>query len=583
MEEERSKNCRDAEELDLLFLEVHKYFDDLYKPVRERRNVEGFAGMDISRENEQLTRILDKLNKGLESFRKSPNKEVDAVHIIASIDAVLELLAFMGNSGPVKPEVRANLDEIVYMENGVSAERNTKPDRLIYLLSVAGTSLEACTMNILHTAIFAFNTHISRGIYLLDSSMAKNRKLVGIERIKSINALIEDSGKMPSQVVAGINKIRTAALAISISFMSINSLASLYADHPLTDVSGFVSSLSAPKAGARKLIENLLKMALAAVRMAFLTLVFMRLLDAIKTSNKIDYAYYQRFKLDEIESKKMDLSQIKSLRRLFTQLNAALKRMSRDDEYDPTPFIEKIREALETVAAGKSVRIKDFLKPSRRAVLDDYKQKSAIHRPAKSSSAVRRCTRKRILALSPIGLPSIGRKLSRRERKELYTRNKALRAQIENEDRGPDMDTDLHEAPEDNAEALLFPSGAEASNEREQLIQKIEFNRTLDGLQFRRFLRAMSFKKTEGGKGSHEKYILKVGDGTFVVILSRTFDHFDDNIIKTDLLRKPPFLNPEWVYWKYCEEFGFFEAERNYEKFFGKKFDINDEPLINVG
>lgn len=572
MDGERFKSCRDPGELDSLFMEIQGYFDDLFRSACDRRNIERSAGMDISQDNKKLNETLDKLNLGLEPLRKSVEGGVHEEHIMALIDAVLDLLAFTGNKGAIKPELKAKIDEMTYKENKVFGERNKHRDKLMFLLSIAGTSLEVCTANILHAAIFALNSHLSGDMVRSDSAIISDPQMAGIAQSPLVNTLVKKTGRTPPQIFAHRNKIRTYLLVAGLSFMTANSIRSMKTNHTLSEVISSASDPSNAKINANQRAEFLLKFALSTIRLLLISLLGRRLIDTVKTFSSIDYAAYQRFKLEEIEAEKLDSSQLNSFKKLFSELQKALERMSADDKYDPTPLIEKIKEALETVAAGESIHVKSFLEPSRKIVQKERKQRAVLDREVENDSAVLKIVqsiRKRVLTVVTFELPPVKNKLSREERKELYTRNKAAAATR--------IDVKPELVPqEDKTETLPVAREVVILNEREQLIRRVEFHRTLDGTQFRRFLKAMSFKK-ESGKGSHEKYSLEAGGGSIIVILSRTFDRFDDKVIKDDILRRSPYLNPEWVYWMYCKQFGFPESISDYQKFFGKEFDANDE------
>ena len=100
----------------------------------------------------------------------------------------------------------------------------------------------------------------------------------------------------------------------------------------------------------------------------------------------------------------------------------------------------------------------------------------------------------------------------------------------------------------------------------------------LDRSQFKSFLIAMGFEQDDGGKGSHEKYVLRLTSGELMVILSQNFDTFGDPAIKTSLLKKQPEINPQWVYWVYCRHFAYPEAIKAYEEIFGEVFDRQNVP-----
>ncbi len=577
MEEGKFKSYRETEGLDSLFMEIQGYFDHLYQSVRERRSVESFAGMDMSQDNKKLTEILDKLNLGLDPLRKSEG-EVREEHIIVFIDAVLELLTFIGNKGSIKDPLKAKIDTMLYKENEVFGRRNQRRDKLMLLLSVAGTSLEVCSFNMVHTAIFALNAYLTGGMARSDQAITSDPRMVGIARTQFVDTLVEKTGRTPPQMFAYINRVRTYLLAAGLTFMTVNSFRSTASHHTLGEVISSVSHPSHAKIDARERTEFLLEFALSIIRVFLLTSMARRLGDIVRTSSLVDYAAYQRFKLGEFESERLDSSQLKNLKKLFLELQAALKRMSKDDGYDPTPLIEKIKEGFEAVVQGQTVYVKDFLKSSRRIVHEDYKRKVVLRNTGKSDSAIRQGTSKKIVNVARFELPLIRKKLSREERKELYARNKAV-AKMHDHDQ-PVEPVIPEKNSGDFSQVCYQPTndGAETISGREQMIRNIDFHRTLDGIQFRKFLKAMSFQQTEGGKGSHEKYALEIGGGTLIVVLSRKFDRFNDNIIKNDILRKPPYLNPEWVYWQYCEQFSFPESISAYQKLFGKEFDSKNQP-----
>lgn len=597
MANEKPTGSRSPEELNSLFMKIQDRFKEFFQVVTERRNIEGFAGLDISPDNKKLNEILDKLNAEMASLGKPGEAQVNEQHIMAFIDATLDLLTFIGNKGAIKPAVKQKLDDIVLRENIDFAKQQEPQDQTMFLLSVAGSAMEAGLLNLINTAIHAFNAYTSRNLYRMDALAINDPGMDTFEHDPKFSSFAKKEGKTPRQMYALLNRFRSGVLAAGIAIMTVGSTVSMIRNHTSEHADSAITATKNPENGIMKNAETILRLALSTIRLILLYMTFTRFITAHKAVNKIDYALLQRFKLDEIDEKTPDSGKIKALKKLFSELQEALDDMHRDAGYDPTPLIGKIKEALETVAANKDIDIKEVLRTGKRETKEEIKrkktneaQKADVTENAGDSpgiSAIIGSIRVRALqTIQRFALPPLVKKLTREEKKDLYERNKASALQKKQLQAAvPATDAEQTERPTPTPtstpkpEAPATQAPVEVLTEREQLIKSISFQRTLDKSQFRKFLRSMTFKKMNGGgKGSHEKYTLETTAGSLMVIVSLRFDHFDDVIIKNDILKKPPHLNPEWVYWSYCKHFGFPESIKAYEEFFGKEFDAGSEP-----
>lgn len=590
MGEEKPLSYLEQEGLDALFLEIQGQFDRLYQSVRDRRNVEGFAGENIAPDTEKLNKILDKLNGILEPLRAADDQTIRKEHIMASIDVILELLAFIGNKGPIKPDVKAKLDTAIRMENVKFGTEHELRSRIMYIASVAGAVMEGATLNLLHSAIFAMTAYIAKKSEHDDTILAHSVETgEKTDWSRSLAKLAPHLGKHPEQAYAIINKLRSTVLAAGIAIMSINSAGSLRSSHqPFVDVASLISDSAPAREGNLNKMENAIKLAITTIRMFMLLAAFRRLRDSYVTIGKIDYATFQRYKTDELEKTAFSNNQLRTFGKLYVQLQDVLKRMGKNENYDPTPVIEAIKEGLEAVANGETINVRTYLEPSKRAARAEQKQKivtqKTVEKVTEDGNAIenlRKRIRTSILDITRFELPEMRKKLTRQERKELYEKNKAA----DNTDTVEQTPVPAEQFVEDTptpapAAEIAAPAGTETektTKDREQVIKTMTFQRVLDGSQFRKFLKAMRFER-KNGKGSHQKYSLETSNGTVLVVVSANFDQFGDVVIKNDLLKQNPILNPEWIYWSYCKCFGFPESINAYEQFFGKTFDGNNEP-----
>jgi hypothetical protein len=598
MGEEKPKSLREPEGMNSLFTGLQSNFDGLFKLVSGRRGAETFAGMDMTKDDQELGVILDGLNAKLEPLRQSNGGEMKIEHVMALIDAIKGLMDFMEKKGAIKPEVALKVRIQYHREIYQFARKNFGPDEKIQMLTMAGAAMELCLGSILNTAIFAVHSRFSQAASREAASIMRQPCLCQYKRNPRFKAAEKELGKNTPQLLAIGNKIRSYILAAGITFMSVSALANVNKHHTIADTITQVTGIQMPESSSRKYVEAVFRITLAAMRMILLYMAFMRIYRSHLTGRKVDFAVFQEQKLKEYAEGAPDQSEMKAYRKLYTQMQLALKRMAKDEKYDPTPLIMKAMEAMQAVSSGETVCIKDFLKPGREATAKDYRRKLEIEKEEKKKLAkVMQGTRKNAFAVSRFELPPIKKKLSRRERLELHANSKKeLREEGApdcHQDVGPlaelEWDPEATPVPDSTPtpdstpvpDSGPSPVPVEIDGEREKLIKKMSFHRMLDRAQYIKYLKALGFENGNGGKGSHEKYLLKTGGGTIMVVVSLHYQQYNDNILKRYLLRKNPPLNPEWVYWVYCRTFGFTEAVASYKEFFGKEFDPHIEPAIS--
>lgn len=562
MADEKPNSYRDPQELDHLFLEYSDYIEQLVSSISLRRDVETFTGGNLLKESSDLQKIIDKLNLVFEPLSKAPETSLRPAHVKALVDALLALIEFTEQKGPVKPEIRAKLEAMANLEYAIYADENHRSDSKINILSLVGMGCEICMFNILNAVIFLLNAGFSGASAKADDKLLRNPRGASI-------------------------------IAAGIVFMTCNSANKAITEY---DQIHIVSNQTSP---ALVRLKAILLLAISATRMAILYLLYKKARNTFQTNKKVDFACYLRLKLDEAESGTPDQDTLGSLKKLYHQLSIALKHMEEDPLYDPTPLIIKIREALEAVNSGEQVHVRNFLKDTRKTVKDEHQRQISLMKQARKSDPARRDPIRRAIHLTRIELPPIKKSLTRQERKDLHAMQKAGECSFDTAEQVQESApapitapsetqstpiTTLPEAQTNSTpitalpESQTIPAPIETASDRETVIRKICFQRTLDRLNYRRFLKALGFRRDNGGKGSHEKHTLQLDGGSLVVIVSLKFSQFDDNIIKSDLLKKTPALSPEWVYWKYCRKFAFPESIVDYPKFFSKEYDPKQEP-----
>ena len=569
MADEKPNSYRDPQELDHLFLEYSDYIAQLLSSISLRRDVETFTGGNLLKESNDLQKIIDKLNLVFEPLSKAPETSLRPSHVKALVDAILALIEFTEQKGPVKPEIRAKLEAMANLEYAIYADENHRSDSKINILSLVGMGCEICMFNILNAVIFLLNAGFSGASAKADDKLLRNPRGASI-------------------------------IAAGIVFMTCNSANKAITECSLGDQMHIVSNQKSP---ALVRIKAILLLAISATRMAILYLLYKKARNTFQTNKKVDFACYLRLKLDEAENGAPDPDTLGSLKKLYHQLSIALKHMEEDPLYDPTPLIIKIREALEAVNSGEQVHVRNFLKDTRKTVKDEHQRQISLMKQARKSDPARRDPIRRAIHLTRIELPPIKKSLTRQERKDLHAMQKAGECSFDTAEQVQESApapitapsetqstpiTTLPEAETNSTpitalpESQTIPAPIETASDRETVIRKICFQRTLDRLNYRRFLKALGFRRDNGGKGSHEKHTLQLDGGSLVVIVSLKFSQFDDNIIKSDLLKKTPALSPEWVYWKYCRKFAFPESIVDYPKFFGKEYDPKKEPPLHL-
>lgn len=549
MADEKPNSYRDPQELDHLFLEYSDYIEQLVSSISLRRDVETFTGGNLLKESSDLQKIIDKLNLVFEPLSKAPETSLRPAHVKALVDALLALIEFTEQKGPVKPEIRAKLEAMANLEYAIYADENHRSDSKINILSLVGMGCEICMFNILNAVIFLLNAGFSGASAKADDKLLRNPRGASI-------------------------------IAAGIVFMTCNSANKAITEY---DQIHIVSNQTSP---ALVRLKAILLLAISATRMAILYLLYKKARNTFQTNKKVDFACYLRLKLDEAESGTPDQDTLGSLKKLYHQLSIALKHMEEDPLYDPTPLIIKIREALEAVNSGEQVHVRNFLKDTRKTVKDEHQRQISLMKQARKSDPARRDPIRRAIHLTRIELPPIKKSLTRQERKDLHAMQKAGECSFDTAEQVQESAPAPITAPSETQstpittlpEAQTIPAPIETASDRETVIRKICFQRTLDRLNYRRFLKALGFRRDNGGKGSHEKHTLQLDGGSLVVIVSLKFSQFDDNIIKSDLLKKTPALSPEWVYWKYCRKFAFPESIVDYPKFFSKEYDPKQEP-----
>lgn len=562
MADEKPNSYRDPQELDHLFLEYSDYIEQLVSSISLRRDVETFTGGNLLKESSDLQKIIDKLNLVFEPLSKAPETSLRPAHVKALVDALLALIEFTEQKGPVKPEIRAKLEAMANLEYAIYADENHRSDSKINILSLVGMGCEICMFNILNAVIFLLNAGFSGASAKADDKLLRNPRGASI-------------------------------IAAGIVFMTCNSANKAITEY---DQIHIVSNQTSP---ALVRLKAILLLAISATRMAILYLLYKKARNTFQTNKKVDFACYLRLKLDEAENETPDQDTLGSLKKLYHQLSIALKHMEEDPLYDPTPLIIKIREALEAVNSGEQVHVRNFLKDTRKTVKDEHQRQISLMKQARKSDPARRDPIRRAIHLTRIELPPIKKSLTRQERKDLHAMQKAGECSFDTAEQVQESApapitapsetqstpiTTLPEAETNSTpitalpESQTIPAPIETASDRETVIRKICFQRTLDRLNYRRFLKALGFRRDNGGKGSHEKHTLQLDGGSLVVIVSLKFSQFDDNIIKSDILKKTPALSPEWVYWKYCRKFAFPESIVDYPKFFSKEYDPKQEP-----
>ncbi len=565
MADEKPNSYRDPQELDHLFLEYSDYIEQLVSSISLRRDVETFTGGNLLKESSDLQKIIDKLNLVFEPLSKAPETSLRPSHVKALVDAIMALIEFTEQKGPVKPEIRAKLEAMANLEYAIYADENHRSDSKINILSLVGMGCEICMFNVLNAVIFLLNAGFSGASAKADDKLLRNPRGASI-------------------------------IAAGIVFMTCNSANKAITEYSLGDQMHIVSNQKSP---ALVRLKAILLLAISATRMAILYLLYKKARNTFQTNKKVDFACYLRLKLDEAENETPDQDTLGSLKKLYHQLSIALKHMEEDPLYDPTPLIIKIREALEAVNSGEQVHVRNFLKDTRKTVKDEHQRQISLMKQARKSDPARRDPIRRAIHLTRIELPPIKKSLTRQERKDLHAMQKAGECSFDTAEQVQESApapitapsetqstpiTRLPEAETDSTpitalpESQTIPAPIETASDRETVIRKICFQRTLDRLNYRRFLKALGFRRDNGGKGSHEKHTLQLDGGSLVVIVSLKFSQFDDNIIKSDLLKKTPALSPEWVYWKYCRKFAFPESIVDYPKFFSKEYDPKQEP-----
>ena len=562
MADEKPNSYRDPQELDHLFLEYSDYIEQLVSSISLRRDVETFTGGNLLKESSDLQKIIDKLNLVFEPLSKAPETSLRPSHVKALVDAIMALIEFTEQKGPVKPEIRAKLEAMANLEYAIYADENHRSDSKINILSLVGMGCEICMFNILNAVIFLLNAGFSGASAKADDKLLRNPRGASI-------------------------------IAAGIVFMTCNSANKAITEY---DQIHIVSNQTSP---ALVRLKAILLLAISATRMAILYLLYKKARNTFQTNKKVDFACYLRLKLDEAENETPDQDTLGSLKKLYHQLSIALKHMEEDPLYDPTPLIIKIREALEAVNSGEQVHVRNFLKDTRKTVKDEHQRQISLMKQARKSDPARRDPIRRAIHLTRIELPPIKKSLTRQERKDLHAMQKAGECSFDTAEQVQEnaptpitapsetQSTPITTLPEAETnstpitalpESQTIPAPIETASDRETVIRKICFQRTLDRLNYRRFLKALGFRRDNGGKGSHEKHTLQLDGGSLVVIVSLKFSQFDDNIIKSVLLKKTPALSPEWVYWKYCRKFAFPESIVDYPKFFSKEYDPKQEP-----
>jgi hypothetical protein len=345
-------------------------------------------------------------------------------------------------------------------------------------------------------------------------------------------------------------------------------------------------------------IRNFIESISGVLRMALVCLIVHRLINARVNQHFIDYASFLLLKLEDIDKDDFDPKRLKPLRALFLELQHELRKMHDNPQYDPSEVIHKIHEGIALLSEGKDVQVKDFLKDARKNVRISHRkgnkksggvQASTVKMSSASAetnttelsaspSIVVPETRKKVFHVAEFRLPPLKKELTREQRMELYARRKALEDAQKADSQSAQVSQTVILEETNLEQPSPKPAQVETLTEREKMIQKISFPRMLDRSQFKSFLIAMGFEQDDGGKGSHEKYVLRVTSGELMVILSQNFDTFGDPAIKSNLLKKQPEINPQWVYWVYCRHFDYPEALKAYEEIFGSKFDPQQEP-----
>lgn len=593
MADEKPNSYRDPQELDHLFLEYSDYIEQLVSSISLRRDVETFTGGNLLKESSDLQKIIDKLNLVFEPLSKAPETSLRPAHVKALVDALLALIEFTEQKGPVKPEIRAKLEAMANLEYAIYADENHRSDSKINILSLVGMGCEICMFNILNAVIFLLNAGFSGASAKADDKLLRNPRGAYIREDPLYQTLEKKHKITPHSFFMLTNRIRASIIAAGIVFMTCNSANKAITEY---DQIHIVSNQTSP---ALVRLKAILLLAISATRMAILYLLYKKARNTFQTNKKVDFACYLRLKLDEAESGAPDQDTLGSLKKLYHQLSIALKHMEEDPLYDPTPLIIKIREALEAVNSGEQVHVRNFLKDTRKTVKDEHQRQISLMKQARKSDPARRDPIKRAIHLTRIELPPIKKSLTRQERKDLHAMQKAGECSFDTAEQVQESApapitapsetqstpiTTLPEAETNSTpitalpESQTIPAPIETASDRETVIRKICFQRTLDRLNYRRFLKALGFRRDNGGKGSHEKHTLQLDGGSLVVIVSLKFSQFDDNIIKSDLLKKTPALSPEWVYWKYCRKFAFPESIVDYPKFFSKEYDPKQEP-----